>query len=317
MEDSDTGCAPPGRQICAVGSILKASPQNTGAMLNVARLTAATDPKGAMETARAAYKLAPDDPAVAAALGRLAYQTGEFTWAASLLDQAAKKAPADAALAFDFALAQYSVGAVAEAADAARAAFAGDSHFVRAAEATLFLNLLALAENPAPGDVEKVQGVLRAHPDSVPALMAQAAYAERAGDRKTAIACCQKALQRFPDFKPALRSLALLSAKEERESKATLELLTRARTAFPNDADLAKALGIAAFRSNDFRRAAPLLREVTAARPDDAESLFLLGFSSVQLKDRPTAQQALSRALELDPQNAQAAEARRALNDPH
>ena len=46
---------------------------------------------------------APDDPAVAYELGRLAFQTGDYPWAASLLQKAARKQPDQLNVQFDYA----------------------------------------------------------------------------------------------------------------------------------------------------------------------------------------------------------------------
>ena len=60
-------------------AIVKTSPENVRALLGLARLYSGrfTNLPKAVEFARIAYKAAPDDPAGSAALGRLAYQTGD------------------------------------------------------------------------------------------------------------------------------------------------------------------------------------------------------------------------------------------------
>ena len=90
------------------------------------------------------------------------------------------------------------------------------------------------------------------------------------------------------------------------------ETRNKARAAFPDNAELAKALGILLYRQADYSRAASLLKESAAKRPTDADAFFYLGLAQVQLKDA-AAKTSLQRALELNLPADHAAEARKAL----
>ena len=85
----------------------------------------------------------------------------------------------------------------------------------------------------------------------------------------------------------------------------------KAREAFPNDAAVARALGIIAFHRKDYSRASQLLKEASRTNPADAEGLYYLGVAQFHLKEKNESRQTLQRALSLDGNATFAAEARR------
>src|SRR5690606_20427341 len=71
---------------------LKSNSENVGAMLRLIDLRLKqNDGQKALELARNARRLAPENAAVTHALGRAAYATGDFRWSYSLLQEAARK----------------------------------------------------------------------------------------------------------------------------------------------------------------------------------------------------------------------------------
>src|SRR4029453_3759378 len=119
------------------------------------------------------------------------------------------------------------------------------------------------------------------------------------GSVDQAIATYQKAIDTNPSFAPALRDLALVySARAADDSKA-LEMVAKARQAYPDDAELAKALGILNFKRGLYPQSAELLNQAATARRDDADVLFYLGKSYQQLKKWEECKSALERALTL------------------
>jgi cytochrome c-type biogenesis protein CcmH/NrfG len=74
-------------------AVLKSSPNNLRALVELARLYSARPQQQAkaFELAKAAYKVAPEDPRVGRLLGRLAYQTGDFKWSLDLLQEASRQ----------------------------------------------------------------------------------------------------------------------------------------------------------------------------------------------------------------------------------
>jgi tetratricopeptide (TPR) repeat protein len=306
------------KALAAYEAALKANPKNLAVSIALIRLyETRNDTAKAFDLAKAARKLAPNNPEIAHALGRLAFQTGDYGWASSLLQEASAKLPDNAAVLRDFARALYSVGRVPAAEDAMRAALQAGLPAAQADQAKTFLALTALAADPAAAVAASatVAQQLKTTPDDVPALVARATAEEKTGDTTAAKQTYTQVLDRYPDFVPAKRQLAILYAATGENNPKALDFANKARTAFPGDPELAKALGLLLYRQADYTRAASLLKESAAKRPADADVAFYLGLTQVQLKDATAAKASLQRALELNLPSDRAAKARKALAD--
>ena len=296
----------PDQAITSLENAFKSNPLNVKVLTNLARLHgAARHSAQALEYAKAARKLSPDDPEVTQFLGRLAFQNGDYQWAFSLLQEASQKQQNSPDLLFDLALAGYSVGHVTEADSAAHDALSLAKTqslvpFNRADEARQFLALLELAENPdqATKQATLVEQVLKADPASVPGLMAAARISEQRNAPDAARQNYEKALARYPDFMPAKLRLAVLAASLTIFDQKSYDWAMQARTAYPTDALLAKTLGIQSFLKNDLTRSLALLKESLAARDNDAVTQYYLGLAQSKLKDAG-ATKSLQRALDL------------------
>ena len=145
-------------------------------------------------------------------LGRTAYQTGDYKWALSLLEETARKQPGQAELYYDLAQARYSEGQVSGAQAAMEKALRGGAAFSRAAEAQRFLDMVALYANPsqAMAAASRVEQILRADAGYVPALMVMGAIDEQKADVGAAKQDYEKVLSQYPDFVPAEKRLAIL-----------------------------------------------------------------------------------------------------------
>jgi tetratricopeptide (TPR) repeat protein len=302
----------------AYQAIVKTSPENVRALLALARLYSGrfTNLPKAVEFARIAYKVAPDDPGVSAALGRLAYQAGDYKWALGLLQQASRQQPQDAALQYDLALALYSVGQVPEAGAAARAALNAGAGFTRADDAIRFLDMITLAGDPvqAAASSNRVQDILKLQPDYVPALMVMGAIEDQTPDIHAAERVYEKALSLYPDFAPAKRRLAILYAADQpADDQKALQLAMQAREAFAEDPDVAKALGILAYRQGDYARSSRLLQESAGKLSGDPKVFYYLGMDQYQLKQQADSKRSLQHALDLSLRGELANEARRTL----
>jgi Flp pilus assembly protein TadD len=73
------------------------------------------NPAKALESAKRARTLAPNDLEVGRAVGRLGFQSGDHQWAVGVLQEVVQKSPPQADLSVDFAWSLYSVGRVEEA----------------------------------------------------------------------------------------------------------------------------------------------------------------------------------------------------------
>src|SRR5207249_7862852 len=182
---------------------LKLNPKLAVAVTKLAQLNAGPlqNKEKALAYAKKARELEPADPQVAGILGKVAYQSGNFTWSYSLLQEAVRQRANDASILHDLAWAAYSVGKVNEARDAMQKVLTIGPDSAQAADAKKFLALTVLDENPKElmaAEIE-VQKELKANPDYVPALMAQAALDAQRGQIKPATEMYSDILRRLPD----------------------------------------------------------------------------------------------------------------------
>jgi tetratricopeptide (TPR) repeat protein len=299
---------------------LKNSPQDARTLFKLAQLYAKSPGQGqkALEMAKQAHTTAPDDARISALLGRLVFQKGDdYRWSANLLEESASKLPADPQLSYELAWAEYSLGRLPEAEAAMRAAVssAGTLPAPRLDDAKRFVALVAAAKDSAPDmnaavSAEKVLGV---EPNYVPALIVSALAQQGRGNYKQAAELYDRVLAQYPLFAPATRNLAILCCDRLGQDQKAYDLGIKARTSYPEDATLARSLGILMYRKADFSRAAQLLKQGIQARPTDGEALYFLGMAQYRLKSPTESKQSLRRALELNLTLQQAAEAKRIL----
>jgi tetratricopeptide (TPR) repeat protein len=302
--------------IAACQAALQSNPANVRALLSLIRLHSAMgNPAQALELAKNARKLAPENPAVNLALGRLVYDSGDYPWAYSLMQEYNRRLPDDPEALKDLAKAAYSVGQVEVAKTALNRSLELNPLSPTAAASRRFLELVTLAENPAQAAAAAgvVASALKADPKDAPALMASAVISEHKGDMEAAIATYNRVLEQYPEFMPACRRLGILLSTKTGDAKRAFDLAIKARTAFPGDAELAKAYGIILYRQGDFPRALNMLRESAPKLQEDADQMYYMGMTQYKLNDGAAAKQSLQRALQLNARSELAAEARRIL----
>jgi Flp pilus assembly protein TadD len=239
------------------------------------------------------------------------FRLGKHAEAFDLLQEAARKLPADPTVQADFAWAAYSMGRVADARATMGKLAASDS--VQAADAKDFLALTdpnAAADAGTPTLIEKK---LAASPNDVPALMARAALQEKAGESPAATYA--KVLQVFPQFDPARVALARVYLDDPAKLEEAEKLANAARERLKNDPDLSGILAIINFRKGKFDYAAQLLKELSAKRPLTGGELFALGMSQAATKRPDEARKSLSQALQNKLPDADAAKAKATLEE--
>ena len=280
---------------------IKLNPNLLSATAKLAQLYAGPlqNSEKALKLARKARELAPNDPKIAALLGSVAYQADNFTWAYSLLQDSARRLPNDADVLYDFAWAAYSLGKVNEARQAMQrvpSTAPGSNH---ANDANSFLAMTALE----PGGMEliarrsDVDQILKAKPDYIPALMAQAVILLQRGESEAAAATYSEVLRRFPDFAPAQKHLASLYAANPEKRDQAYDLVMKARKVLPDDPELAQLLGELSYQRKEYAYALQLLQESAKKRPLDAESLYYLAMSHLKGNEKKQCCQALRQAL--------------------
>ena len=303
----------------AFEQVLKLNPRLASATTKLAQLYAGPlQNKGkALAYAKKARELTPNDPQVTSILGKVAYQSGNLAWSYSLLQEAARQRENDPSILHDLAWAAYRLGKVNEARETMQKALATGSDFPEAADARTFLSLTALDENlkELVAAENEIQKELQASPEYLPALMAQAALDEQRGQIKPASEIYTSILRRSPDFAPAQKRLAKLYAQEPSTTAAAYDLATKARKALPDDGELAELLGRLSYEKKEYQRAIQLLEESARKTSLNANSLFYLGMSQLQTRQKAEARDVLNQALVGGLQEPLASEARHALAD--
>ena len=301
--------------------VLQANPKNVRALISLAQLNATrfNQPQKALELAKSAYRVAPDDPAVSHIVGRLAGQSGDCTWAVSLLQETARKDPGNPEVLYDLAEAFYGLGQFASAQTAVENALRTGTaaNFSRTEEARRLRDFIALSSNPAQAlaAAASVEQVVKGSPDYLPALVVSASILEQKNQAAAARQIYEKVLSRYPDLAPANKRFAILSAEDPIDDRKALVAATKAREAFRTDPEVAKALGVITYRQGDYSRAAALLKETAGKLTTDPAVSYYLGMSQYQLKQRAESKISLQRALDLKLPVKLTAEAKRVLGE--
>jgi len=160
-----------------------------------------------------------------------------------------------------------------------------------------------------------VQKELKSNPEYLPALMAGAALLARRDQIKPATEMYDDILRRLPDFAPAQKRLATLDAQDPSTVAAAYDLATKARKTLPDDPELSELLGRLSYEKKEYPRVIQLLQDSARKRPLDADSLFYLGMSQLQARQKTEARGVLNQALVAGLHEPLATEAKRALTD--
>lgn len=298
---------------------LAVNPRLFAAVAGMARLFAGPlhDTAKALDFAKTAKELAPDNAQTSALLGRLTYQSGNFLQAYSLLRDALRELPDEPGARFDFALAAYHLGRVDEARQIVQGLLVSGARIntQQAQDARRFLALTAPEQTAQTLSTlePEAQQALQADPRYVPALMIRGAVQAQHGETKGAIDTYTNVLQRAPDFVPAQVRLAALYLLDSSKLDKAYELASKARKAAPDDSEVATVLAEASYQRKEYAYAVQLFQESARQHPLGAESLFHLGISYLQTKQSVLGQEALTKALAAGLTESSANEAKRAL----
>ncbi len=309
----------PEKAAAAYEKALQLNPKLVAALIKLAQLQAGplNQPSKAMDYARKARELAPNDPRAVAVLGSLTYHAGDYVTAYGLLQEGARGLPDDPVVLRDLAWAAYSQGKVEDARKAMQQLSKAAPASPLIEEATSFLDLTALSQsagNLAASD-SKIESLLQKNPDHVPALMARAALLVERGDSKPAAEVYARVLGKFPDFAPAQKWLASLYAADTATIQKGYDLALKARKILSEDPELARILGGLAYQRNEFPFAAQLFQESARNQPLDAKSLYYLGKSLLAADDKSQGKEALEKALAASLEEPLATDAKQALEE--
>lgn len=303
------------KTIALCETALKANPQNVNADILLAQLYASSNPQRAFELAKAAYQLKPDDMQVCATLGRMAFLNGNDRWSYNLLEPASQNQPDNAQTSFDFANTAFCLGKISDAQTAMQNALQAGLPASESSDAKIFLDLLALCQNPEQAVVAEshVESILSSSPNNAPALFADAVIDTQNRNPFGAERVYEKLLALHPDCALAQKNLAILYAQNLVEPDKAYPVALKARESFPDDPQVAKALALILFQQGDYVRAADLFSTISNSTTADAELFYCLGISEFRLKNYAGSRKSLQHALTLNLSGQQATDARQTL----
>jgi tetratricopeptide (TPR) repeat protein len=158
--------------------------------------------------------------------------------------------------------------------------------------------LAVLTIDPAASNAQaELEAITKSRPNDPAALTRLAEVHRLAGRLDEAIAIYEKTLGTFPALPTAVRPLALLLSRRAPNDPKTFGLLQNARQSYPQDVEIAKALGIATFHRGFYPRAIELFQEALTKKTEDSEIFYYLGQAHFQIKQWPQCRSNLERAL--------------------
>ena len=190
----------------------KVNPRLASTALKIAQLNTGPlyQPSKALEFAIKARDLAPNDSQIAAAVGRIALQSGKFDWAYSLLQESTRRSAGDAAVLHDLAMATYALGKVSDARQIMQQAMGANPAATESEDGKRFLTMTSANQHLK----QKSRRCYKAQPDYVPGLMAQATIDLQQNKGEKAASIYQDVLKKYPDFAPAQKRLAAIYAND-------------------------------------------------------------------------------------------------------
>jgi len=251
----------------------------------------------ALELAKAARELTGSDPQIDGILGGIAYKSGNFAWAHSLLQESSRQLPTNETVLHDFAWSAYSLGKVNQARETMRRLVELSPSSDLAEDAAKFLKITAFeADRPASAESE-IDQLLTKDQHYTPALFAKGVLQARRGNTKEAIEIFNKILKDFPDFAPAQKQLASFYLEDPDRISEAYELATKARNTIPDDEELWQMLGEISYKRRDFGNAIEWFEESARKKPLPARDLYYLGVSQLRTSQNAKSAKTLEAAL--------------------
>ncbi len=298
---------------------LKANPKNVKAMLLLAQFCESQDPQKAFGLAKSAYQLMPNDANVCATLGHLAFVTGDDQWAFSLLDEASQDQSTNAQTFFDLANAAFCIGKASEALTDMQNALQAGLSPLRSAQAKNFLDMVTVCQNPqqAAANQSRVDSVRASDPDDPAALFAQGLADSQNNDTVGAERAYEDLLAHHPNCTTACKNLAILYSQTLEDPTRAYPIATKAREAFPDDPQVARALAMVLFQQGDYSRAANLFDAISNSTSADARVFYCLGICEYHLRNFMETKTSLEHALSMNLSGQEAVDARQTLSELH
>ncbi len=248
--------------------MLEVSPNFAPAYNNLAYIESTTSGNldHAVENARKARAITPDDPSISDTYGWIQWLRGDFRQALPLLREAAIRLPAAASVQYHLAMAHYMMHQTREAIASFDKALAIPGAFPEKDQAAGHLALLRDGEHL---DLATLEKQIKETPKDVVLLMFLAKKLAAAGRPQDAVGAYQSALAINPDLEAAYIGLAELYSSALNQPDKALDASNQARKIAPQSPRAAAALGSALFRLGKHDDAYNLLAEAARALPED------------------------------------------------
>ena len=271
-------------------------------------------PQG-FESAKAARKLAPNDPSVAGLLGRLSLRSTDYAGAVALLQENTKSRAPDVGFFYELGVAYYCVGQFEQSRNTLTEHFARGGDAGHTAETRDMLLLLDFQAGKAGAEAAQKAASERLARDAndLPGLMTQGLLLEKAGKFPEAAQRYERILGLNKSFALAQRHLAILYSVRLGNDDKAVQWATKARQVFDKDVPLSRALGQSAYRKEDYRLCIAVLSQLTAQNPSDAELFFYLASAYEKSGKLAEARESFNAAVTAAPDSTFAAEARKVL----
>jgi tetratricopeptide (TPR) repeat protein len=265
--------------------------------------------------AKKARDAASNDPSISDTLGWILFKKHQYRDAVALLRDSANKNTKDLDIQFHYGMAAYVTGDESAAKVALQTVANAGADTLSKTEARRRVDFLSAGTGEAGRDENKINDYLKDYPNDPVALSRLSEISLQRGDVDAAILGYEKILSNYEEFTPATRKLALLYLRQGTNAAKAMKVTTQARQSYPDDPEITKALGILNYKTENFPRAAELLKEATIKRPEDAASFYYLGKSYHELKQLGPCKAALERAVSLNLDTPLIEDAKSAVSD--
>jgi tetratricopeptide (TPR) repeat protein len=256
----------------------------------------------ALELARKARTLAPDNPAVADTLGWVLFKRDEYQQAVPVLEEAAGKISDGPEVRFHLAMAHYMMGQADAARSDFKQALSTAQDFPGKKEAEVRLDLLnQTSAGSSALTAEQLETMLKEHPKDMGALLRVAEVYKSQNSFDRAASAYEEALKLNPKLASAALELAKLHAGPLKNPQKALEFAKKARDLSPADPQAAGILGRIAFDAANFPWAYSLLQEGSRQSESDPKVLHDFAWAAYSLGKIDQARQAMQQSLDASP----------------
>jgi tetratricopeptide (TPR) repeat protein len=155
-----------------------------------------------------------------------------------------------------------------------------------------------ISANKLTQAINQLNSLLAKYPNNARLLMLSGLIHDKSNQSSEAREAYEKLLSFRPDFAPALNNLAYLYAERLNQLDKAYDLARKARALKPDDAATADTLGWILYKTEDFDRALPLLKESAKKLPNIPEIQFHLGMAYYMMGQIEAARAALRQAVD-------------------